>query len=152
MAGRRHLLTLSLTGKDQDHRLRSVLLAWVCRSIRLLRFLVYSACSKWYLRASICAAGLISAQTVRPIEAPHSHNSLKDTHAEKCIIKQHQVKEQESCAIAKRSTRCALAFLTDLYNPTIRTWFVARKSTCTIQYRLLGSTGKIGQKLPSRWP
>ena len=40
--------------------------------------------------------------------------------------------EQESCNIAKMFARCALAFLTDLHNPTIRTWFAARKSICTI--------------------
>jgi len=29
-----------------------------------------------------------------------------------------------------------------MHNPTIRTWFEARKSICTIYYRLLGCTGK----------
>jgi len=32
----------------------------------------------------------------------------------------------------KMSTRCTLTFLTDLHSPTIRTWFAARKSICTI--------------------
>ena len=40
--------------------------------------------------------------------------------------------KQESCAIAKMSARCTFTFLTDLHNPTIPTWFAARKSICTI--------------------
>jgi len=39
---------------------------------------------------------------------------------------------QESCAIVKMSARCALAFLTDLHNPTICTWFAAFVPSSTV--------------------
>jgi len=50
--------------------------------------------------------------------------------------------KQEICAITKITAQCAWP-----HNPTIHTWFAARKSICTIYYRLLGYMGKNKAKM-----
>jgi len=44
--------------------------------------------------------------------------------------------------VTKTRMLCYRKDVRAMHNPTIRTWFAARKSICTIYYRSLGCTGK----------
>ena len=90
----------------------------------------------------------------RLLPKPHYRHALRACHKSPSpctfigkftspMIRTHSVKlkwceimSQESCATAKMSAQCALAFLTDLHNPTIRTWFADRKSMAIPSVRL----------------
>jgi len=52
--------------------------------------------------------------------------------------------ERQSALTSKLTRKlCYRKDVRAMHNPTMHTWFAARKSICTIQYRLLGCTGKI---------